>query len=269
MTHRDAIPTVGRFVNPLFLAVAVLAPWPAVSRAQPGHAHMPMTEAAMKARADAYWASHKPVGTQSKHTADAIITARDFVFDADGNLATAVDTATIFVGETVEWEWVNGSHTVTNGTGSSDPNAGTIFNQQLDNTHTIVSFTFNAAGLYPYFCIVHEGLMSGFVRVQSPVGVVSGPFATVGFTRNPYPNPTRRGASFSYSLSRAGRARAEVFDAGGRMIAVPLDLDLGAGPHDGAWDGRRRDGRPAGPGVYYLRLRLPGYLESRRIILAR
>jgi len=230
---------------------------------------MAMTEAAMKARADEHWSSHKPVGEPSRNAATIVITGRNFQFDADGNLATVVDTANIHVGDTVQWQWVNGFHTVTNGVDSGDPNHGTIFDQPLDNTHTTFSFTFNATGLFPYFCIVHEGAMSGAIRVTSLVGVGSTPLATLGFTRDPFPNPTRGGVSFSFALSQAGRVRAEVFDASGRRVALPLDLDLSVGPHDGAWDGRRSDGGRAGSGVYYLRLTLPGYIENRRITLAR
>jgi hypothetical protein len=75
--------------------------------------------------------------------------------------------------------------------------------------------------------------------------------------------------SFGFALRQPGRVRAEVFDARGRRIAIVLDRDLGAGPHVGAWDGRTPGGAGAETGLYYLRLRLPGYERSRAIVIAR
>jgi flagellar hook assembly protein FlgD len=85
----------------------------------------------------------------------------------------------------------------------------------------------------------------------------------------PAPNPSRRGVTFAFAMREAGRARAEVFDAGGRRVALVIDGDLPAGSHAAAWDGRVPGGGPAGPGAYYLRLQLPGYASSRTIVIAR
>ena len=76
---------------------------------------------------------------------------------------------TIDVGDTVEWVWNSGSHTVTNGTGPDDPDVGTLFDETLDSASTLVSYTFTEAGDVPYFCRPHYSLgMTGVVKVVDP-----------------------------------------------------------------------------------------------------
>jgi plastocyanin len=237
------------------------------------HAAGGMSEAAMKREVEAYWAKHKRVGKSSPEgTPAATFTVQNFAFDADGNLNTQNDQVTIQVGQSVLWQWVNGMHTITNGTGQSDPNQGTLFNQPSDDIDTEFTFTFNTAGTYPFFCSPHElQNMRGTVVVEpGPTGVQPLPDngARLGFTLGPTPNPTAAGIHFRFAVRTAGRARAEVFDVRGRRIASIVDRDLPVGLFAGSWDGRSRDGL-TGPGTYYLRLKLPGYAKGRSFVIAR
>lgn len=85
-------------------------------------------------------------------------------------LTFSPDDITIDVGDTVEWVWSSGFHTVTNGTGGADPDVGNLFDLTL--TSGTVSYTFQTAGDVPYFCRPHEGLgMAGIVRVQGGVAI--------------------------------------------------------------------------------------------------
>ena len=253
----------------LLVVMATLAPSRATLFASPARTPMPMTEAAMKERAARWWATHPRVGRPSTAAATVTVNVVNYQFDADGNPLTPVDTVRIHVGDTVMWQWLQGTHTVTNGTGSLDPSSGTLFNVPMDSADPTFSYEFDTPGMYPYYCMIHEGTMAGYVQVQMAAGVGPSPGAGLGFTRDPHPNPARRGVSFSFGLARAGRARIEVYDADGRRVAIPMDLELGTGAHEGAWDGRRSDGGLARAGTYYLRLTLPGYRESRRVTLIR
>ena len=233
------------------------------------HMAMPMTEAAMKRWSQSWWASHPRVGTASDQAPAATFTVANFIFDNDHNAGTQVDTVKILTGQTVLWQWVDGFHTLTNGSGASDPNAGTLFDQPSDPGHLQFSFTFNTAGKFPFFCRPHETFdMKGVVIVSSTIDV--GPFSggALGFTVEPTPNPTKAGARFGYALRQPGRARAEVLDVGGRVVRVIVDRELDAGPQAAAWDGRVSTGARAPAGVYYLRLRIPGFSGIRRVVIA-
>ncbi|MBI5868657.1 MAG: cadherin-like domain-containing protein [candidate division Zixibacteria bacterium] len=77
-------------------------------------------------------------------------------------------TLTISVGDQVKWTLGGiGPHSVTSGTGSLDPQVGAIFDAPLDGAHTTFTFQFNTAGVYPYFCRVHEPFMEGTITVNT------------------------------------------------------------------------------------------------------
>ena len=62
-----------------------------------------------------------------------------------------------------------GSHTVTSGTGSGDPNQGALFDSPLTSGVPVFEYTFNTVGNYPYFCWPHEAFgMTGTVLVDAP-----------------------------------------------------------------------------------------------------
>lgn len=201
--------------------------------------------------------------------ADTFI-ATGFQFDADHNLATQIDTVHITPGQAVMFKWHDGFHTTTNGTGSADPNAGTLWNQNLDSSPNDTVFTqvFPNAGTFPFFCVFHEtSNMKGLIIVGAVTAV--GPAGHVlGFTSNPAPNPSRSGVSFRFSLPREGQARAEVLDAQGRRVASLVDERLSAGSYAASWDGRSNGARAAA-GVYYVRLSLPGFEGAKRIAIVR
>jgi hypothetical protein len=75
---------------------------------------------------------------------------------------------TINVGDTVQWTWITGGHSVTSDDGLFDTGilvAGSTF-----------SFTFDQAGDFAYHCIPHQAIgMVGVVHVLSAVAAVPAP----------------------------------------------------------------------------------------------
>lgn len=192
-------------------------------------------------------------------------------FDTDGNPLTQVDTAFIQVGDKILWDLQDATfHTVTDGHNSTEPGAGTLFDVSLDPTASTFVYQFNETGFYPFFCRPHEfDEMKGVVVVGTPVSVVPGPSARrIGFATEPAPNPTTGRIAFRLAMPVAGRAVAEVFDAQGKLVDVPLNQFLDAGVFDAGWNGATRSGARAGAGVYHIRLSLPGYQATRRIVMA-
>lgn len=94
------------------------------------------------------------------------------------NLTFVPSEITINVGDTVIWNHTGGSHTVTNGTGAVDPQAGSMFDMPL--TTGSVSFVFATPGDVPYFCRPHESFgMLGLIHVNAPVANEAMSFAAV------------------------------------------------------------------------------------------
>lgn len=155
-------------VTALGFAIRGALPTPTRAATSIHHAGM-MSEEAMRQHAASWWASHPLAGRTSANLIAAIFTVQNYRFDTDHKTTTQVDTAQILVGESVQWRWVNGVHTVTSGNDSSDPAAGLLFNQPIDSAHQQFTFMFDSPGTYPFFCVYHESFnMTGVVVVSAP-----------------------------------------------------------------------------------------------------
>jgi plastocyanin len=193
----------------------------------------------------------------------------NFAFNADGSTLTQVDTVRINVGESVQFNWVAGTHTTTSGK-PGDLDAGSRWNLPLDLTHQVQVVRFDTSGVYPFFCNFHTFFnMTGVVVVKSLAGVGPGARVGAGFVSSPAPNPSRGEVAVRFAVTQPGRARVTAFDAGGRAIATVFDRDVAPGTYSAAWTGRSGAGERLAPGAYFLRLAAPGVHETRRVVLVR
>jgi plastocyanin len=179
------------------------------------------------------------------------------------------NTLTIVEGDTVRWQRSSGSHTVTNGTGAADPNAGTLFDEPLNSLNPTFEYVFTVAGSYPYFCRPHESFdMRGTITVDVPSGVGPPAAVTAALHQN-HPNPFGAGTSIAFTLSAEATVTLAVFDVRGRLVAV---LDRGfrsSGPHHVSWDGTDLEGARLPSGVYHYRLQTGDAVLTRRLVLLR
>jgi len=244
----------------------------ALSPGVPTPASHDMSDADMMRALRAWYATHRETPSlpvTATGAADTFITgAFDFAqFDADGNQATFVDTITIHPGDVVLWKWQHGVHTTTNGV-VGDPNSGQLWDHTITVSSQEFAHAFPDEGDYPFWCTIEPPAMLGMIRVRATVPVEPKP-AGIGFIGSPLPNPSTGAVAFRLAVDRAMRARVEIYDARGRLVAVPVDRELPAGPFSGAWDGRSRQGDRPAPGVYYLRLRAGRVTDQRRFVLDR
>ena len=138
------------------------------------------------------------------------------------SLSFSPDDITIEVGDTVRWVYGGGSHTVTNGTGTGDPDVGNLFDAPLNGSNTSFEFTFTTAGDVPYFCRPHVNFgMTGIVRVTEVSAARDVPVAAVTLSA-PMPNPFNPRAEIRFALAEAGLVDVEVFDARGRRVTSLL-----------------------------------------------
>jgi plastocyanin len=89
------------------------------------------------------------------------------------SLSFSPDSLDVEVGDTVNWHHTSSSHTVTNGEGAADPEAGTLFDEPLSAASPLVTFTFTEEGRVPFFCRPHEVAgMKGVIIVGDPTSAV-------------------------------------------------------------------------------------------------
>lgn len=130
-------------------------------------------------------------------------------------------------------------------------------------------------GRYAYHCHIleHEDheMMRQFQVVSGPVTSAepSAPRDRLAL-RAAQPNPFNPRTRLDFELPRAARARIDVFDTSGRLVATLLDGPCRAGPGSVEWDGRGARGIPAGSGVYTYRLSVDGSARiARKMVLLR
>lgn len=94
------------------------------------------------------------------------VTVRNFEFDPV-NVVVAP-------GDTVQWNWESGSHTVTSGDPPCVPD-GLYFDEPINSANPTYSYVIPMAApsSIPYFCIPHCPLMAGTITVQAPVPAAS------------------------------------------------------------------------------------------------
>lgn len=78
------------------------------------------------------------------------------------------------------------------------------------------------------------------------------------------PNPFSTRTTLAYTLPEAAHVRAEVYDATGRRIAVLVDAEQSADPHEIVWDAAGLPG-----GVYLFRVQAGEQTATTRLVVAR
>jgi len=98
---------------------------------------------------------------------------------------------------------------------------------------------------------------------------VDPPHAGVTSIGSARPNPSRGSSEIQLTLATSAHVRAEVLDVTGRRIATLASRDFPAGVHQLTWDGWNARGERAAPGVYLIRVQLPGTEKIQRIVRLR
>ncbi len=84
-----------------------------------------------------------------------------------------------------------------------------------------------------------------------------------------YPNPFNPETRIEYSLEKPGNVVLEVYNIKGQRVKTLANGLQSAGKHAVIWDGRNDDGEQAASGVYFYRLTVGDFVETRKMILAK
>ncbi len=108
---------------------------------------------------------------------------------------------------------------------------------------------------------------SMFRIVAAPFGLASVPPGDGSrLLRSLASNPARGDIKLLLTARTAGRARVEVLDVRGRVVATLLDRGVVPGEYALSWNGQDVRGVQAGPGVYWVRAAADGRSDRERIV---
>jgi hypothetical protein len=84
-----------------------------------------------------------------------------------------------------------------------------------------------------------------------------------------HPNPFLDTTTIVYLAPGAEEIELSVYDPCGRKVITLVRGSASGAPGSVEWDGRRRDGSPVSPGVYFCTLRSGSESTSRKMVLLR
>jgi hypothetical protein len=84
-----------------------------------------------------------------------------------------------------------------------------------------------------------------------------------------YPNPFNPQTRITYFVpdGKAQQVSLVIYDVTGARVRTLVNGQKGAGRFVELWDGRNDHGNPVGSGVYFYRLRMPGFTQTRKLVL--
>ena len=82
-----------------------------------------------------------------------------------------------------------------------------------------------------------------------------------------YPNPFNPTTNIGFTLPVSGKARIDIFNILGKLVATPFDGIAQVGANEVAWDGRNFAGETVATGIYFYRLTADNYVETKKMTL--
>jgi hypothetical protein len=80
------------------------------------------------------------------------------------------------------------------------------------------------------------------------------------------PNPFTRSAEIAFYLPARLRTTLQIFSVEGRLVTTLADSELEPGYHTARWSGQSDKRTSVAPGIYFLRLEVPGTVETSKIL---
>ena len=170
----------------------------------------------------------------------------------------------ITVGDTVVWQWVEGTHTTT-----SDSTTGqNVWDTQIDNSNQVFRYVITTPGVHHYYCIFHQSLgMVGTITAASPTNVTYQKSVPSNFRlAQNYPNPFNPSTVISYSLNKPGFVTLNIYNSVGNEVATLVNENQPAGDYSVVFNAYNGNTRLAS-GVYFYRLKAGTYDKTLKMLL--
>jgi plastocyanin len=151
------------------------------------------------------------------------------------------------VGDTIQWNWQEGSHTTTS---VVIPAGAAPWDHALDNANTSFRYKVTAAGQYGYKCTPHASMnmLAGFV--VSSTGILTTQLPKLAFSI--YPLPVKENATLSLNTTLLAKGQISIYNLAGQEVST-REIDLYPGNNEFILEmGQLKSG------LYFVELKSPG-----------
>ena len=84
-----------------------------------------------------------------------------------------------------------------------------------------------------------------------------------------YPNPFNPSTVIGYDLPSRSDVRIDIYNVLGQSVRTLVSEAQSAGKHTAEWDGRDANGHSVASGVYLYRLQAGGFVQTKKMVLAK
>ena len=121
-----------------------------------------------------------------------------------------------------------------------------------------------------YYYKLEDIDLNGNSKFHGPISVkVTGLVPTdYNLTQN-YPNPFNPTTYISFSLPQAEKVKLEIYNLLGQKVITLLDNEMQAGSHTINWDGKNDRGEEVGSGIYFYRIAIGQFSQTKKMLLLR
>lgn len=168
----------------------------------------------------------------------------------------------VTVGDTVKWQWINGSHTTTS---MVIPGGASAWDEPMTISNQTYRYRVSVAGMYTYKCTPHFPGMEGSFNA-SPIGIIpiQGVLPDRFELHQNYPNPFNAQTKIGFDLPAVSDVKLVVSDILGREVALLVNDRLEAGRYEADWDASN-----VSAGMYYYTITAGSFKETRKLALTK
>jgi hypothetical protein len=132
----------------------------------------------------------------------------------------------------------------------------------IQPSNTLTLWNSSAERLKPEF------FSGGFFTNVREVDIKESPINNLTLFQN-YPNPFNSTTMIRFALSSRSRVRMEIFNVLGQKIKTLIDEQLKAGCKEVSWDGKDGKGEQSPTGIYFCKIKVGEFSQSRKMLLLR
>ncbi|CAF3730991.1 unnamed protein product [Rotaria sp. Silwood1] len=186
------------------------------------------------------------------------------------NFSFTPATTNAFVGDTIKFQWSNGSHTTTcDGTnGTTRPVGAASWNANMSSATPTFMYKITTAGNYHYVCLPHAPDMAGdIIATVSGINNISSLAEVFSLAQN-YPNPFNPTTKINFSIPKSGYVTLKVYDILGNEVSNLVNENLSTGTYSVDFNAAV-SGNALSSGVYFYRLNTSDFTEVKKMYLVK
>ena len=186
-----------------------------------------------------------------------VVEVKDFEF--------VPETLNISVGDTVVWQWIEGSHTTT-----SDSTTGqNVWDEVIDASHQVFRFVITIPGNHGYYCRPHKNIGMVGTIIASPVNSVNDETnqpEKFQLSQN-YPNPFNPTTSIKYAIGSRQFVTLKVYNLLGKEIATLVNEVKPAGTYEVTFNRHSGEVWNLPSGIYFYELKAGSFTQTKKMML--